>query len=155
MILFLWFLAQSPDDAALEAAARAVLAKFTAGRFEELQTDFDARMREALPPAKLAAFAEQLAAQAGKFQSVREVKFDKAMDYRVVRLISDYEKTRLDVRVAFDSDGQVAGLFFTPSTSPRLANTRFAGYNTKTPLHLPFDGEWSVFWGGRTLEENY
>ena len=22
-------------------------------------------------------------------------------------------------------------------------------------MHLPFDGEWFVFWGGRTIEENY
>src|SRR5207244_7657330 len=24
-----------------------------------------------------------------------------------------------------------------------------------TTFHLPFEGEWFVFWGGRTIEENY
>ncbi|HET6462716.1 MAG TPA: M23 family metallopeptidase, partial [Candidatus Krumholzibacteria bacterium] len=28
-------------------------------------------------------------------------------------------------------------------------------YITKTTLQLPFNGEWFVFWGGRTLAENY
>lgn len=26
---------------------------------------------------------------------------------------------------------------------------------TKTALRVPFDGEWTVIWGGRTVEENY
>lgn len=28
-------------------------------------------------------------------------------------------------------------------------------YETRTTLRLPFDGEWWVFWGGRSREENY
>lgn len=29
------------------------------------------------------------------------------------------------------------------------------GYETRTTLRLPFEGEWWVFWGGRSREENY
>ena len=28
-------------------------------------------------------------------------------------------------------------------------------YRTKAALRLPFDGAWRVYWGGRTIEENY
>src|SRR5437660_9510404 len=129
MILLLWFLAQSPDDAARQAAARALLAKFTAGQYTEMQEDFDARMREALPPAKVAAFAAQFA-QVGKFQSVREVRQSTEQGYRVVTLVSQYELALIDVRVVFDADGKVAGLLFRPSNAaPRVAApTRFADY---------------------------
>jgi hypothetical protein len=70
----LLLLAQSADDVHREAAARALLTNFTAGRFEEVSRTFNGRMLAALPPPKLASFAEQLAAQPGAFQKVRETK---------------------------------------------------------------------------------
>lgn len=44
---------------------------------------------------------------------------------------------------------------FQVKPAPVLAPSRFLDYETRTPLRLPFDGEWYVVWGGRTLEENY
>lgn len=34
------------------------------------------------------------------------------------------------------------------------APTQFADYRTHTVLHLPFAGEWYVYWGGRTMAQN-
>ena len=36
----------------------------------------------------------------------------------------------------------------------RPAPTRFLNYQTKTVLRLPFDGEWYVYWGGRSVAQN-
>src|SRR5690625_5823825 len=41
------------------------------------------------------------------------------------------------------------------SLAQRAAPTEFLDYETKTPLYLPFYDEWFVFWGGRTIGENY
>lgn len=103
--------AQSP----LETSARTLLADFTAGRYDAAAKNFDAKMLEALPPAKLAEFAKQLAAQVGAFQSVREAKQGKAQGYDVVVLVSEYEKAVVNVQFAFDADGKVAGLYFRPA----------------------------------------
>lgn len=35
------------------------------------------------------------------------------------------------------------------------AATPYLDYRTRAPLRLPFAGEWMVFWGGRTVEQNY
>jgi hypothetical protein len=35
------------------------------------------------------------------------------------------------------------------------AVTPYLGHRTRTPLRLPFAGEWMVIWGGRTVAENY
>ncbi len=149
----------SPEmtDTQRETVARALLADLVAGRYEDASRNFDAAMRSGLPPASLASFAKQLEAKAGKFEKVREVRHLTEQGYKVVLLVADYEQARLDVRVVFDHEGKVGGLFFKPSggTPPVAAPTRFADYVTKTPLHLPFDGDWFVFWGGRTIEENY
>ena len=153
----LLLLAQTTDDAQREAVARALLSSYTAGQYAEAAKEFDSAMLAALPPAKLAAFAAQLETQAGRFQRVVEAKHITVKGYPTVILVSDYEKARLDVSVVFDAEGKVGGLFFRPSASaePKPALTRFAEYVTRTPFHLPFDGEWFVFWGGRTIEDNY
>jgi murein DD-endopeptidase MepM/ murein hydrolase activator NlpD len=36
----------------------------------------------------------------------------------------------------------------------RPAPTHFLDYETKTALHLPFAGEWYVYWGGRSVAQN-
>lgn len=38
--------------------------------------------------------------------------------------------------------------------APAEAPSRHLDYQTKTPLRLPFQGDWFVFWGGRTEAEN-
>ena len=35
------------------------------------------------------------------------------------------------------------------------AATPYLDYRTRAPLRLPFAGEWTAFWGGRTVTENY
>jgi murein DD-endopeptidase MepM/ murein hydrolase activator NlpD len=54
---------------------------------------------------------------------------------------------------AFDDSDRIAGFFVRQLPTP--AETRFLDYQTKGSLRLPFDGEWLVYWGGRTLEQNY
>jgi len=40
------------------------------------------------------------------------------------------------------------------SLTQRPAPTRFANYQTHAALQLPFDGEWQVYWGGRSVGKN-
>lgn len=149
--------ALSTSDQRFEAIARELLTNFNAGKFEAAAKDFDAQMLAALGPAKLAVFAQQLDAQAGKLKRIVDMRELGVQGYRTVIIAADFEKMRLDVSVVFDGEGKVGGLFFRPSEiAPRVAaSTRYADYLTKAPLRLPFDGEWFVFWGGRTVEENY
>lgn len=54
---------------------------------------------------------------------------------------------------ALGDGGVVQGFWMRPRRE--AAPSRFLEYETKTPLRLPFDGEWAVYWGGRTVEQNY
>lgn len=47
---------------------------------------------------------------------------------------------------------RMARLLF--SLHKQSAPTLFAAYQTKTRLRLPFEGEWYVYWGGRSLARN-
>ena len=59
----------------------------------------------------------------------------------------------IDVTVATDSGGMVHG--FSVRATPPRGPAPSPDYQTRTPLRLPFQGEWYVFWGGRTPEQNY
>jgi murein DD-endopeptidase MepM/ murein hydrolase activator NlpD len=50
-------------------------------------------------------------------------------------------------------DHRVSG--FSAMDAGRAAETPRLNYQARTVLRLPFDGEWIVFWGGRSIEENY
>jgi hypothetical protein len=51
-----------------------------------------------------------------------------------------------------DDEGRVAAFVVRPHQE---ASSEHLEYQTKTPLRLPFDGDWFVGWGGRTLADNY
>lgn len=58
----------------------------------------------------------------------------------------------ITIFVAFRDNEQIEGLALDPAGP---AATNYLDYETKTLLALPFSGEWFVFWGGRTQEQNY
>ena len=58
------------------------------------------------------------------------------------------------VTFAFDAAGRIAGFAVVAAPPTVAAPTGKLDYRTRTPLRLPFDGAWTVAWGGRTLEQN-
>jgi murein DD-endopeptidase MepM/ murein hydrolase activator NlpD len=59
----------------------------------------------------------------------------------------------MEVPWNFDAHGKVTTVGIRPV--PAEAESPHPGYKTKTGLRLPFDGEWTVWWGGRTVWENF
>jgi hypothetical protein len=57
--------------------------------------------------------------------------------------------------LAITSEGRLSGLAVRPAEPARPYDSPFLDYQTRTRLELPFEGEWTVFWGGRTPEQNY
>jgi murein DD-endopeptidase MepM/ murein hydrolase activator NlpD len=77
-------------------------------------------------------------------------------DTRVVhRRVARFERSadaEVEITWAFDGAGAISGFSVRPR--PKEAASRYLDYRTQTPLRLPFDGEWTVFNGGRTLATN-
>ncbi|HEX8903848.1 MAG TPA: M23 family metallopeptidase, partial [Longimicrobiaceae bacterium] len=110
----------------------------------------------ALPTAaQLAAFRGQFAGQVGAETEVANESARRENGVTMYERVSRFEKAQIPFRitVATDSAGMIAGFVIRPEQP--VAQSRFMDYVTKTPLRLPFDGEWYVFWGGRTREQNY
>lgn len=131
------------------------------GRADTLWALFSPQMRAAIPSADaLRTMQQQIQAQTG---AETEVVGDRIVDpppapgyvvyIRSARFAS--APMLLDLTLAMDSAGAIHGLNLRPQQTRDPAPSQFLEYRTKTDLRLPFDGDWYVFWGGRTVDQNY
>lgn len=140
---------------------RAYTAWFYAGEVARLWERFAPEMQAAMSADALAAFRKQVDEQLGPETGVRDEKVTPVGAFQVYTRTASFTKFpgAVVVQWTLDGEGKVGGFFVRPA-QPAPAESKEApsphlGYATKTPLHLPFTGEWSVFWGGRSVEENY
>ena len=116
-------------------------------KYDEIFNMFAKVMQDALPLAKTKEFLSQLKIQAGKVVSFSFENYQATYaSYKTT-----FEKTVFTLNISIDENEKINGLFikpYEPDTLPKMAR------NT-TKMMLPFNGEWTVFWGGDTKELNY
>jgi fermentation-respiration switch protein FrsA (DUF1100 family) len=98
-----------PEQTARAIALVDALAK---GDYAAAGKGFDKVMEKALPADKRKDLWEKLVKQVGAFQKRTGTRVEKADKYDVVYVTCQFEKMALDVRVVFNDDKQVTGLFF-------------------------------------------
>ena len=103
-----------PPGAAQRAAE--FLARFTAGRWEEVLDDFNDFMRERHDVNLLAGGWAHLIGMFGRYQGSGEVNPVPAGDGTVVDVRLDFEAGEAMLFVRFDRDGKVAGLRLHPAS---------------------------------------
>lgn len=121
---------------------------------------FAPRMREALKDsASFAATLASIQALTGKVDSVLDERATEENGAFVYKADCRFAKQKdpWTVSIAFDDQARIIGMFVRPSTTaaPTAYDSPHLGYRTKTPLRLPFQDEWTVFWGGREIAQNY
>lgn len=72
--------------------------------------------------------------------------------YEVLQPIDENQKFQLKWDFHPTSE-TIEGLYIGPQQLP--SNSEYLEYKTKTTLQIPFDSEFEVAWGGRSVEENY
>jgi len=153
LVAFLLLLGQPHD---FEAEARDIAKAIIAGDYATATKNFNAEMMKGLPPEMLRqVYEQQIAPNVGAFEAAGEATSETLNGITVVTIPAKFEKAPVSIVVAFDADGKVGGLFFRPDRAVEPAPTRFADYQTNTRLQLPFEDQWFVFWGGRTVKQNY
>lgn len=121
LVLCLGALATAPvvaqDDSAAIATATAVLDHMEAGDFDAAGRDFDDTLKAQLDGTQLAGVQAQIEA-AGAVQSRGEPQVSPREGHIVVVHRIQREHAALDAIVAIDGNGKVAGLYFTPASTP-------------------------------------
>jgi uncharacterized protein len=105
------------------AKAREVVNEIVTGQFEKVEARYDAKMKEALPPGKLADTWKQLLGQTGSFKNILSESAQPIQSFQVATLVCAFERTTLDAVVSFDADGSLGGIRFRPhrDTTPWAA----------------------------------
>ena len=106
--------AQLARDAAI-AKAETILRNFQDGKTADIAKEFDARMAQELPEAKLKPVWQALVAQFGAFKSVSERREGQTQGRQAVELFLSFEKETILQRVVFDSEGKIGGLVYRPT----------------------------------------
>lgn len=101
-----------PEQTAMATALVDALAK---GDYSSAGKNFDKVMQKALPADKRKDLWEKLVKQVGAFQKRTGTRAEKAGKYDVVFVTCQFEKMALDVRIVFNDNKQVTGLFFSPA----------------------------------------
>jgi peptidase M23-like protein len=149
------------DADSAQAKARRLTPYVAHAEAAPLWREFDPNMRAALKDsASFVVTLHSMQAQMGTLDSVlsEEVTGPPSgpLVYRARCKFSKFPQP-LEMIFAFDAEGRVSGLLVRPPAGEKRTEypSTHLDYRTKTRLHLPFRGEWSVFWGGRTLDQNY
>jgi murein DD-endopeptidase MepM/ murein hydrolase activator NlpD len=144
------------DPAALEAG-RVLSRLFLAGDLAAVRSRFAPAMRAQMDEAALAAFREQVARQLGGEESLVSEDVSREQGLSSYRRVARWSRFGQPVLMQWllDDDGRVAGFRVVPaSAGPQAAPSPHLERPTRARLRLPFDGDWYVYWGGRTVEQN-
>jgi len=87
------------------------------GDFASATKDFDATMNATLSAEQLGQSWAQVTAQIGAFKSRTGSREAQEAGYQTVHVICQFEKASWDIKVTFDKDGKIGGLWFVPHVS--------------------------------------
>jgi uncharacterized protein DUF3887 len=102
------------------AKAEAVLQNLQDGKTADIVKEFDAKMKEGLPAAKLQGAWAAILGQFGAFKKIEERREGQVKGRQAVELILAFEKQTIVQRTTFDGEGKLTGLVFQPLSSAML-----------------------------------
>ena len=97
----------------LESSAKEFVQLLVQEKYDSATENFDSTMMRVMPPAKLEEVWKGILISVGPFKAQRRTRTEKVAKYDIVYVTCDFEKLALDVKVVFDSERKVSGLFFT------------------------------------------
>jgi len=150
-------LAQPGAEDAIERG-RELTEAFYAGDLAPIAEAFSDELSDGIGGAEgLAAFREQVLAQLGEEVQVLDERVDELPGIGTYTRLARFERFGGPVMVqwALGEEGAIVGFLVQALPTSEPAPSSYLEHETRADLRLPFDGEWFVFWGGRTVEENY
>lgn len=98
--------------------AHSVIAALTSGDFGRVEEQFTDQMKAALPPGRLAATWAALVDQVGAFKAcAADARIRDISDKRMVITACEFERAKIDIQIAFDTDFRISGLAMRPSAA--------------------------------------
>jgi len=118
------------------------------GEYDKIFALYSQEMKDALPLDNSNRFFSGLKFQVG---NIKEREFVRYQNTTYALYKTNFERGTFAVNISVNVNGEINGLFVKPFVDEVIP----AIERNKTPMILPFNDEWTVFWGGDTREQNY
>ena len=89
-------------------------------QFSAVTEDFNETLKNELPPEKLEEAWKATINQMGPFKKQIGLRTEKEADYDIVSVTCEFEKGHLDIKVVYNDEKQIAGLFIVPTPAEVL-----------------------------------
>jgi hypothetical protein len=136
--------------------ARQLFGYFESGQSSVLYAAFSPQMKKSGNGAKFNEMGKKIASEWGREQKMLGENFAPEMlvANTVYSRFSQFSKIKDPVftAIVIDEGGLIELFQFRPSPPP--PGNRYSDYKDTTMLHLPFDGDWFVYEGGRDIYQN-
>ncbi len=134
--------AQETGGADLKAQARQFVEQLNSGQYDQAVKGFDATMTGAMPANKLRDAWQSLPPRAGVFREIVGVTMVKKGDFDIAVVTCRFEKGNLDVKVVYDTEGKISGLWFSPTTPPTSPPPPYADPKSFTEQEVTVGSGW-------------
>ena len=94
--------------------AKTFVELLTKGDYRNAIQDFDDTMKGAMPPEKLEESWQSLLGQVGSFKKQVSTKEVREQGFGVVYVTCEFERGTINIKVVFNSEKQISGLWFVP-----------------------------------------
>lgn len=120
---------------------------YNSEKYDSIFSMFSIEMANALPLDKTKEFLTGLNSQVGKITKRQFVNYQSTYaSYK-----TNFERALFALNISIDNKSKINGLFIKPFVDNSLPKLE----RNITKLILPFNDEWTVFWGGDSKELNY
>jgi dienelactone hydrolase len=134
---------EDKPDADLETASQALLKALNTEDFKAAAKDFDAAMQKALPADKLESTWKGFVKQVGAFQKQTGIRQEKVDKYQVIVLSCQFKDAAFDLRVTFNDDKKISGLFFVPAKQAEYKSPAYVKRDAFDETGVKVgDGDW-------------
>jgi murein DD-endopeptidase MepM/ murein hydrolase activator NlpD len=131
----------------VQKMAELFVSAYDAKNYAQIEAQFNAQMKIAVPNKKLFEFLDGLKRDLGRITKLDSPNF---IAPSVANFPAEFERGKMVLLIALDAEGKIGGLSITAPPSVKPKNTS----RNRTKFALPFKGEWFVAWGGDTIEQN-
>ena len=105
---------QTAEEKQPQKLAKEFVQLLVEGRFTKAAENFDTTMKNALPAEKLEQTWKSTTSLAGVFGKQLGTRTEKFLGSDIIYVTCQFEKGPLDVKVVYNADKQISGLFFVP-----------------------------------------
>jgi dienelactone hydrolase len=153
IILFFVFLvigsAHSQSEASSETPAdlaKLFVSSLAIGDYENCVSGFDSTMKSLMSVEKTEEIWKDLIQKLGRFQKQLAVREEKYQQYDIILVTCQFESSQIDIKVVYDPQRQVAGLFFVPTKpAQEYEAPNYVTRKTFDELEVSFgDNDWRL-----------